>query len=100
MTPNISVIRVSDDRLMRDVWNFIFMDNDMSLVLTRYSSEYRKTTRHGWTIQKMWDTYDNRSHKAILASEVPLSIDVRLEAIESFTSQLKCKTWSEYKGEK
>lgn len=82
---NIEVDRVADDLLAREVWRFSFFakwtGNVIDLRLDWYSVESRKTTRHKWRSERLWDRGDQRSyHSTIKAADVPLPPDVVMSA--------------------
>ena len=78
---SVEVIRESDSRLKRDVWNFFYLDGAHALKLYKMKQQARPTTRHKFQTHNHWSRYDQRRNTI---DTVPLPEDVQREAIEQF----------------
>jgi hypothetical protein len=95
----IEVIRESDNKLQRIVWDFWFDDRDAELVLSNYSIQFRKTKRHKYVIETWYSRIQSgrNSLGRIPADKVPVPTDVVWDAKKQFFDMLSVVVWPERK---
>jgi hypothetical protein len=83
-------ITVPAGDLTQEVWSFWFDDRD-TLVLDSYRFQERKTKRHGWKSQSVWDRINYNRTTNIERPAIPLWVQAQAKAdfIAQFSAGLK-----------
>ena len=85
-------IEIETGILTKDTYSFYLMDN--VLWLDSYTKFEKSTTGRKYKQVGFYDRLRQRD-SSILESEVPLTDEIKLEAMDEFISRLSVKTWSE-----
>ena len=84
------------DDLTLVTWDFWVYDTN--LVLDSYTVEKRQTTRHGYKTEAAYNRLPSGAilmSKKLTEAEVPLTDEVREEALAKFIATLRVVRWSE-----
>lgn len=88
MTDRIDIEKDSDDGLGRQVWSFMRIGD--KLVLSLYEVQQRESKRHKLKRARYWQRLGERD-STILAKDVPLTEELKAEALERFLAELRAK---------
>jgi hypothetical protein len=83
---------IDTGELTKEVYTFYLLDN--VLWLDSYTKFEKATKKSGYKSKGFYDRLRQRE-SSILESEVPLTYEIKLEAMDEFISRLSVKTWSE-----
>lgn len=84
------------DELTKEEFNF--WENGNTLIFDSYYLFSRENTRkRTWNKVKMWERLTGRSTN-MLFEYVPLTEEVKQEALQEYIKTLKVMTWEEYKN--
>jgi hypothetical protein len=86
-TPNLTVIRDSEDGLARQRWDFWHDGREHALLVTRYMVGDRPSRRHGFR-DRYYSRLDNRHPGRIEHADVPMPDDVVAEVKAAFLAAL------------
>lgn len=88
MTDRIDIGRDSADGLGRQIWSFMRIGD--KLVLSLYEVQKRESTRHKLKRIRYWERLCERD-STIPAKDVPLTDEIKAEAIDKFLAELRAK---------
>lgn len=87
-------IEIIQDELNKVQFTFYFDDYRYTLFLNKYLVFKRETKRHGWKCVSFYDRLNDRNSK-IKESEVPLTEEIKQQALNEFFKIITVKKWSE-----
>jgi len=91
----VEVLAIKDTWLDAERFDFTYFENRQELRLTKWMKLNKKTSRHKYVIQSIWDWYDRRNFGSALRVDSPPVPDAEIvEAakqaiIEQFVSGMK-----------
>lgn len=85
-------ININKDELERERYIFYYLDE--TLWLDKYFSEKRETKRHKYKIVKHYNRLSARESN-VKEEDVPISKEIKQEALNAFIARLNVKLWSE-----
>lgn len=87
------IFEIVKDELTKELWGFTLIRN--TLFLDKYELLQRESTRkRKWNDVKKYDRLMSR-YSTMEDSEVPLTDDVKKEALERYFESIDCRKWSE-----
>ncbi len=95
MSNEYTDVIINHDKLTRECYRFWFYVG--TLWLDTYTYQTRETTRHGWKTQKFYTRLDHRFSLSQIENpeDVPLSDEIKQQAIKKFTETLTVQTWKD-----
>lgn len=87
------------DELTIEEYTFYFMDNGMLFLNTYRLAQKENKRQRSYRTLKKYDRISSRE-STITEDDVPFSPELKQEAIDTLTSQIKCLKWSERSGNK
>lgn len=88
------------DELTEEQFRFALFDSPLSLILDSYALFTKETKRHKHKVVKRYGRLDRKdfTFNQIEESQVPLTEEIKKEALDKLIGSLKVQVWSEYKN--
>lgn len=81
----VSITRTSEDGLGQVQWQFLRLNSQ--LIVNSYSELERPSLRHKFKSVRVWTRMGSIRESSIRKEDIPLTADIKKEAIEAFLAQ-------------
>lgn len=95
---HVSFSHLSDDGLSQVEWSFWRYGS--KLLVDRYEVQERPSTRHKFKTVRKWVRLGNARENSIRKEDVPLTDDIRKEAVEAYAAQMAANLTVVFQGER